>query len=202
MPKAMSKEITILTRKANIPDSPHFYFVNDKPMFRLKADDNGLAWEVSEANLWIVPIAADVACRWYDSNASAIHRKCADDGRVHLRYDIEDEPEYEEFQKNCDDATCWAVVADAARTKLGWPTPMPMLRDIEGMAAKKPEKMTQYKCPECGKGIMILEIVPVHQTKWMGASITIQNAEIFKCTTCGKTNVLPTELDRWKRSLP
>lgn len=127
---AKTRKITFLDRRAVVPDSPHFSFKNG--ILRFSAIPKGAEVVVNDSDgLVNLPVAADVAARWYDSRAGAIRKKCSDEGRVHDRYGIEDEPESEEFEENCDNATCWACIADAARTKLGWPTPMPTIRESE-----------------------------------------------------------------------
>ena len=58
--------------------------------------------------------------------------------------------------------------------------------------------MQKYKCPECGKGEMLPEIVPVYQTKLGGIPVEVKNAELARCTNCGKTNITAGEIKRWE----
>ncbi len=45
------------------------------------------------------------------SIANAIEKKCSDEGRVHFRYGIEDEPEFKEYEEAHWQAAGWAVIA-------------------------------------------------------------------------------------------
>lgn len=155
------KKITLFGQDLTVPDSPHFRF--DRPnehailYFSLDGSSHGEdprvvksvsvptgyfpihVYPIREEELWILPVACDVARSWFQSKCSVLWKKCSDEDRVHYRYGIEDEPEYDEFQQLDWDGSGWAVAADKARTKLGWPTPMPT--EEEGDAAW----LTKYK---------------------------------------------------------
>jgi hypothetical protein len=51
--------------------------------------------------------AAEAFAYWHYRGA-AIYRKCLDEGRLHPRYDITDEPEADEYWQMCENAADWA----------------------------------------------------------------------------------------------
>ncbi len=55
-----------------------------------------------------------------------------------------------------------------------------------------------FKCPECGKGMMILETVPYHSAKLSGTPIVVKDAQISKCDACDEFSITATELRRWR----
>ena len=59
--------------------------------------------------------------------------------------------------------------------------------------------MTNFKCPCCGIGEMIVEVVRDHHTKIGGVPVQIKDARIAKCSECDETSVSAKELERWER---
>ena len=58
--------------------------------------------------------------------------------------------------------------------------------------------MKTFRCPQCGKGYMQLEIVPRHATRIRGMPIEVPDARILRCSECGETSVEANELRRWE----
>ncbi|MHC4698803.1 MAG: type II TA system antitoxin MqsA family protein [Planctomycetota bacterium] len=59
--------------------------------------------------------------------------------------------------------------------------------------------MTAFKCPTCGIGEMVVEVVADHRTKLGGVPVQIKDARIAKCNHCDETSVSAKELERWER---
>ena len=59
--------------------------------------------------------------------------------------------------------------------------------------------MIAFKCPYCGIGRMVVEVVHEHRTKLGGVPVRIKDARIAKCNHCGETSVSAKELERWQR---
>lgn len=59
--------------------------------------------------------------------------------------------------------------------------------------------MTAFKCPCCGTGEMVVEVVADHRTKLGGVPVRVKDARIAKCNHCGETSVSAKELERWER---
>lgn len=60
--------------------------------------------------------------------------------------------------------------------------------------------MTGFKCPCCGIGEMVVEVVPDHRTKLGGVPVQVKDARIAKCNHCDETSVSAKELERWERA--
>ncbi len=60
--------------------------------------------------------------------------------------------------------------------------------------------MTAFKCPCCGTGEMVVEVVADHRTKLGGVPVRVKDARIAKCNHCGETSVAAKELQRWERA--
>lgn len=56
-----------------------------------------------------------------------------------------------------------------------------------------------FKCPCCGIGEMITEVIKDYSTKLGGLPVKIKNAHIAKCNHCHKISVHVKELERWER---
>jgi DNA-binding transcriptional regulator YiaG len=54
------------------------------------------------------------------------------------------------------------------------------------------------KCPVCGMGIMIDEVIACHSTRLGGVPVEVANARITKCDKCGEVAVDANELNRWE----
>lgn len=59
--------------------------------------------------------------------------------------------------------------------------------------------MAGFKCPYCGAGEMVLECSPDHVSHIGGVPVTVPDAQVSKCTSCGRTTVSAKELKRWRR---
>ena len=57
-----------------------------------------------------------------------------------------------------------------------------------------------YKCPTCGKGRMVIEIMAVYKTKLGGVKIVIKDAKIRRCSSpsCNEICVSASEIKRWR----
>ncbi len=59
--------------------------------------------------------------------------------------------------------------------------------------------MSDFKCPECGKGRMVPEVIRTHETRLGGLPFVIENAHIARCTHCAEVSVSGEELGRWRQ---
>jgi len=59
--------------------------------------------------------------------------------------------------------------------------------------------MTGFKCPCCGAGDMIVEVLADHVTKLGGIPVRVKDAQIARCNHCGETSVSAGELARWEQ---
>jgi len=57
---------------------------------------------------------------------------------------------------------------------------------------------TEFDCPYCERGRMVLEIVRAYPTRVGGVSLTVPNAQVSTCTDCGETAVSAGEMKRWE----
>lgn len=58
--------------------------------------------------------------------------------------------------------------------------------------------MSEASCPSCGRGELRPEVVHEYEARLGGVAFPVRNAEMERCTRCGKIVVSAAELRRWK----
>ncbi len=58
--------------------------------------------------------------------------------------------------------------------------------------------MARITCPACGKAKMEIKEIPQLETDFEGVAITVPNALVSECPTCGERSFGAKELRRWK----
>ena len=90
--------------------------MSDQPKVPPNLPEPFRRWHSTGERLWsdfnIGEYACACACQhcWLEI-ANALMKKCSDEGRVHFRYGIEDEPECKEYEEAHWQAAGWAVIA-------------------------------------------------------------------------------------------
>ncbi len=74
-----------------------------------------------------------------------------------------------------------------------------ILLPAEIIGELKVGSMPGFKCPTCGIGRMVTEIIADHQTVLYGQPVRVKDARIATCNHCKHYSIAAKEIERWEK---